>query len=297
MGVGGMLEFITGFGVPAGVFVLMLIAGTEVHAADFQRVAQHPRAVLLGAVGQLAVLPALGLLIGATVSLEPSVAAGLLMLSLCPGGAISNYYTYLARCSVPLSATITAVGTICSIASIPLWLGFLSGVPALNLELLEVPASRILAQLAAFMILPMAFGMIALRAFPDAIRQRGQTLRRVSFAIVLAVLLLAAWAVRGDIVALSGDIALAAVLFIAGAMLLGQTMSYGMKLDEGPVLVIESAARNVGIALIVGRSMLGDQSFATFAGFLTGYFVIEMLLLLAYAQFVRSRMARAATPV
>jgi hypothetical protein len=56
------------------------------------------------------------------------------------------------------------------------------------------------------------------------------------------------------------------------------------------VLVIESAVRNIGIATILGRLLFSPEDFGTFAGFLTGYFIIEVLIMLPYAQIVRSRL-------
>lgn len=287
-----MLEFMTAYGVPAGVFVLMLITGTEVATYDFRRTAKHPRAVLLGAVGQLVMLAPMTLVVAKMTALAPSIAAALLLLALCPGGAISNYYCYLARCSVSLSATITAIGTLCSLATIPLWLQTLSGFIALNHDMMQVPVWRVLVQLIAFMVVPMAAGMIVRRRFPAIVERNAETFRRVSFAIVLVILALTSWAVRGDIATVAGDIAIAAILFILGAMLLGKIMAYGMAPWEGPVLVIESAVRNIGVALIIGRNLLGDQAFGAFASFLTVYFTLEMVIMLGYSHFVRTRLGR-----
>ena len=58
-----------------------------------------------------------------------------------------------------------------------------------------------------------------------------------------------------------------------------------------PVLVIESSVRNIGVALIVGRSIFDDLSFAKFVAFLTGYFIVEVAVIIPYTQFVRARLA------
>src|SRR5882672_3293755 len=106
-----MLAFITDYAVPAGLFVLMLIVGTDLRVADFRRTFQYPIIVLAAVCGQLLLLPLLALLIVATTKLQASLATAIIVLALCPGGAISNYYCYLARSNVALSATITAVTT------------------------------------------------------------------------------------------------------------------------------------------------------------------------------------------
>jgi hypothetical protein len=72
-------------------------------------------------------------------------------------------------------------------------------------------------------------------------------------------------------------------------MLLGRLLSYGIPPKDAPVLVIESAVRNVGIAAIMGRILFNDNNFGTFSGFLTGYFIIEIAIMLVYAQAVRNR--------
>jgi len=68
-------------------------------------------------------------------------------------------------------------------------------------------------------------------------------------------------------------------------------MAYGLKAQERPVLVIESAVRNIGVALIVGRGIFDEQSFARFITFLAGYFIVEIVIMIPYTQFVRARLA------
>jgi predicted Na+-dependent transporter len=142
-----MLKHVVDFGVPIGIFVLMLIAGTEIAVGDFVRLVKHPRPVLIGAFGQMVVLPPLSFLVAVTSAASPFVSTAVLLIALCPGGPISNNYCYLARCDVSLSATITAVGTLLCLAGIPLWLKFMSDSSAFDPGLLYLSASRILVQL------------------------------------------------------------------------------------------------------------------------------------------------------
>ncbi|HYC18984.1 MAG TPA: bile acid:sodium symporter [Pseudolabrys sp.] len=287
----GMLKYVVDLGVPAGIFVLMLIAGTEMAVGDFARLLKHPRPVLIGAFGQLVVLPPLSFLVAVTSGLNLTVSTAVLLIALCPGGPISNNYCYLARCNVSLSATITAIGTLLCLASIPLWLNVMSGSSAFDSALLYLSASKIIAQLMALMILPIALGMTLAWAGPQLLENRKIGLRLASFAIIFALLLATLWAVRDQALTLARDILLAAAFFILGAMLLGQMMGYGMKPKERPVLVIESAVRNIGVAFIVGRGIFDEQSFAKFVAFLTGYFIVEVVVMIPYTQLVRARLA------
>lgn len=285
-----MRELVIDYGVPVSIFALMMIVGTELRLDDLKRAALQPRAVLFGVAGQLVVLPPLVLLIAPTAGLGPFMATSLLLLSLCPGGAISNTYSYLARCNVSLAATITAIGTLCSIVSIPIWLAIVPRWIPLSPSLDSVPASTIMAQLGFFLVLPLCVGWSFHLLWPDRARRSANGLRGAALAIVLLILTITAWSVRADIYAFIGAIALSATLFILGAMLLGSLLAYGLSSRDAPVLVIEGAVRNVGIATILGRLLFNPDDFGTFAGFLTGYFIIEVLIMLPYAQIVRSRL-------
>lgn len=284
-----MRAFVIDIGVPFSLFVLMTIVGTELLLDDLKRAATHPRALMLAVAGQLIVLPPLVLAIAALAGLGPFLTTALLLLSLCPGGAISNTYSYLARCNVSLAAAITTVGTLCSLVSIPLWLGIAVRWTATGQGLVTVPATTILGQLLLLMVLPLCLGFALRRLWPERVRRSAMKLRWASLVIVLVILLAAAWSVREGLYLLGGKIVVSATLFIAGAMLLGRVVAHGLPPKDRPVLVIESAVRNVGVATIVGRILFNDQDFGNFAGFLTGYFIIEVLIMLPYAQFVRSR--------
>lgn len=282
-----MRELVIDYGIPLGLFALMAIVGTEIKLNDLKRALAHPRAAALGVTGQLLALPPLVLLIAGFSGLTPVLTTSLLLLSLCPGGAISNTYSYLARCNVSLAAAITTAGTLCSLISIPVWLAMIARWTPLGQEIVSVPTLHILLQLLLLMVLPLALGAAARRRWPDRVSRMGNRLRWASLAIVLAILLAATWSVRYDLYALAGRIALAATLFIFGAMILGRLLAVGLPPKDAPVLVIESAVRNIGIAAIIGRLVFDEADFGTFSGFLTGYFIIEIAIMVGYAQMLR----------
>lgn len=98
-----MLQIVVNVGVPVGLFVLMLVAGTEVRPANLRTALEQPRLLLLGSLGQLVLLPLAALLIGHAVSPSGIIAACLVLLAVSPGGGISNYYCYFGRLNVASS--------------------------------------------------------------------------------------------------------------------------------------------------------------------------------------------------
>jgi hypothetical protein len=109
-----MLQFLIDYAVPVTIFVSMLIPGAEIRAADLPNVVTATRTLVLGSADQLLVLPFVALLTQILAQPSQLVTTSLLLLALCQGGGISKYYSYVARCNVPVSATIPALSTILS---------------------------------------------------------------------------------------------------------------------------------------------------------------------------------------
>jgi BASS family bile acid:Na+ symporter len=283
-----MLQFLVDYAIPANLLILMFIAGTEITVADFRALRRDPSPVFVGALGQLALLPFIALAIVNAIEVNPTIALGVLILSLCPGGGISNTYSYLARCNVLLSAMISSIGTVVSLATIPLWLRVLPSMPGVH-ELHSVPASTMIGQLFAYMVLPLGLGVLTRYRTATFIERLAPSFRRVSTLLIVIILAAAITTVGPRLADYATEIATAAVLFILSAMLLGSILGPRMNHRDAPVLVIESGVRNVGVALIIGRALLTDQDFALFASFLTGYFVVEILIMLTYAKVLASR--------
>ncbi|MFM7085146.1 MAG: hypothetical protein ACKOW3_09135 [Hyphomicrobium sp.] len=69
-------------------------------------------------------------------------------------------------------------------------------------------------------------------------------------------------------------------------MFLAYVLTTRIPTDLQPVLIIESAVRNVGIALIIGETLFPSEIVAVLTSFLIGYFVIEIAVMLTYARSV-----------
>ncbi len=290
-----MLAVLIDVGVPFCVILLMFISGTDIQARSLAALRQSPRALITGSFGQLLITPAVGLaVIHASAPAKP-IAACVMLLSICPGGGISNYYTYIARANVALSALITALSTILSLFTIPAWLALFShaGLAFLGIaqvpatQVLEVPATQVLAQLLLFMVLPITAGAILQRRNPEFLERHNQQLRKLSIAVISIVLLLSGISTATQIGAVAQDIAVTSTMFIILAMGAAQTTAIGIPAYERHAVVIEGGVRNIAVALLLGKSLLDTSGLAILAAFLTGYFLIELVIMLGYASIVQ----------
>src|SRR6516165_1848706 len=103
----------------------MVVVGMVLTTADFRRVARQPQTVVTAAAGQFVLLPAIGWLLVRSLRLQPAIAQGVLLVAACPGGAMANVYTYLARGNVALSVTLMAVSCLAAALATPLVLAVL----------------------------------------------------------------------------------------------------------------------------------------------------------------------------
>ncbi len=112
-----------------GLFTLNLIlafimfgVALEIKVDHFRKVLLNPKATIIGFVSQFFFLPAVTFIVILLLSnlITPTIALGMILVSSCPGGNISNFISSLAKGNVALSVSLTAIATISAIILTPL---------------------------------------------------------------------------------------------------------------------------------------------------------------------------------
>lgn len=279
-----MLAILIDVAVPASLFVLMLVAGTEIRPTDLRSTLKQPQPLLLGTLGQLVMLPLTGLLIVQAAPPSPILASSFLLLAMSPGGGISNYYCYLGRLNVFLSAAITFVGTLLSLLTIPFFLWAIPTLGGQNNTFAAFPVDRIVMQLIILMVLPMIIGVAVKQRLPMAVKAYGTHLRGVSNLAIGVILVLVVWSARSNILAHYDEILLIAMLFLLAALMIGWLLGRGLNPETQSVLIIESGTRDVAVALLLGGSVLTAEDLPILAGFLAVYFIFEVIFMMVFAR-------------
>ena len=94
------------------LIALMFLLGTELSVKSFADVARNPKAVLVGMIGQIVLLPLLAFGVACLFDLDLVYYMGLVLIACCPGGSSSNVFSMLARGDVALSVTMTATSSV-----------------------------------------------------------------------------------------------------------------------------------------------------------------------------------------
>jgi bile acid:Na+ symporter, BASS family len=248
------------------LFAMMLALGMELQGADFRRLLDRPRALLLGASAQLMLLPVVALVLVHLLALPPAVALGLMLLAACPGGATSNMLSRYAGGDVALSISLTAFSSLVAPVWIPLMLTVgLHAVPGVAADVdLSVPG--MIGGLVVTTVVPVLLGMGWLRAKPA----RAERLRRPLLAVSTVVLIALIVGLGINTVRIHGDPAgmfsrsLGAVLafLAAGVAVAGVAAKLaGVSAAQQRTLLLEVAIQNINLALVVAVTILDEPRY------------------------------------
>ncbi|KAG1654022.1 putative sodium-dependent transporter YocS [Nymphon striatum] len=228
-------------GLPVSLALIMLSMGMMLKTADFTRVLEQPRALMVGLTAQLILVPMIAVALLFIFNLPPLLAVGLLVLSFSPGGTTSNLFSYLARGDVALSVALTAIASLITPFTIPLLTEL-----ALQMQLGEnkeiiVPIGLTMKRLFIVTLLPVLIGM-SLRIFKPAVADTIQPyIHKISVVLFLAVIssiIIQQWDKMPDFLNQVGTIT---SLMIVIAMLLGYYIAKlsGLRNREVKTLSIE----------------------------------------------------------
>ena len=184
---GGVLKLIVDTGVPVLVFFTMVVVGIGLTVADFRRIVRLPGTVLWATLGQAVLLPLFGWMIVCGLELRPALALGVLLIAVCPSGAIANVYTQLARGDVALSVTLTAVSGLISGLTAPVALTVFQARDTATFNF-EVAPGVLAGHLLVLLVLPVLCGMGVRSYWPSVNERYGKTLLRFNVAALVTLL-------------------------------------------------------------------------------------------------------------
>lgn len=282
-------------GLPVALAAIMVGIGLSLTLADFRAQARTPRATIIGTLGQVLLVPAIGIAVALLMDLPPIMAMGLVLVAACPGGSTSNLVTYLARGNVALSIILTVVASLVVIVTLPGWLDVAGRLlpDAADLEV-TVPLGQTFGLLVGVILVPVAIGMV-IRAKAPAL---AATLERGMSALGALVLILAIAAVAvdlgGEIVDMVVATGPAVLVFNLAVILVGGALAWIARIDRASqlALAVEYGIKNSTLGLVIALTVVGDEEFAVPAAV---YSIVMYLTAVAVIAIGRRIMAADAT--
>lgn len=236
--------------------LIMFGIALDVAPSDFKVVAKHPKPFVVAILAQLLILPAVTF--GLTFVLAPlitaSMALGMIVVACCPPGNISQVLTHRSGGNVALSVSMTAVGNLIYIFTMPLSIAFWGSLHPTARELLHaVSLDPIKMLLEIFLIigLPFIVGLL-LRAKFAVFARKVQPF--VKWFSLIALLGFIVGALAGNwqyFIMFLGIIVIVVLVHDAVALAIGYGTAYvgGLGTRERKAMTFEVGIRNAGLGL------------------------------------------------
>ena len=287
-------SLLTNVALPLALGIIMLGLGLGLTIDDFRRVARYPRAVLVGLVLQIGVLPWAAFALALLFRLPAELAVGLMLLAAAPGGATANIYSHLARGDVALNITLTAVNSVLCLVTLPIILN-LSLEYFLGAGQYVPPPVQKIIEVAVIILLPVAIGMLVRARAPNFAERMEKPIRLLS---VLVLVLLIAAAVAGEwrtLWAFFAAVGVACLLFNLVSMGSGYALPLALRLPgrQATAIAMEIGIHNGTLAIYIALNVLGNSTMSIPAAI----YSLLMFVTAAVFAFWLNRRHKSAEPV
>jgi BASS family bile acid:Na+ symporter len=261
------------------VQLIMFGMGTKLSLGDFAREFRKPVKIVIGTALIYIIMPLVGLLIINVYGFEPEVAAGIILIGVCPAGAASNVMTYLANGNIALALSITILATVISPFSTPFLMKLYAG------QLIAVDTVGMMISILNMILVPVAAGLICNKILYGKVAwlQRGMNLILVAVAAFAAGVAVALMPLPGGLSSIRSGLVL--VLWTVGAV---AATAHVMRAIQGPenwmemvlpklslasimLYIVIVAAQNQKILLVVGPALFVAVIAHNSIGFVLGY--------------------------
>ena len=249
-------------GLPIALAIIMLGLGLTLTTADFRRVAQTPRAVVVVLALQLVVLPLVAFGLVEAFDLDPLLAVGVMLLAASPGGTTANLFSHLFRGDVALNVTLTAINSVLAAISIPVITNFaidhFGAEGELGLQFAKV------VQVIAIVVVPVAIGMLVRRRAPALAVRADRPVRIFSIAVLVVVAVGALLGERDNLAGYLQQVGVVTGLFCLASLTIGYGAARLMRLDERQSIAssMEIGIHNTTVALTIALSVLDSTEVA-----------------------------------
>lgn len=248
--------------LPLSLAFIMFGMGLSLTLGDFRRIIIYPKAVSIGLVNQLVIIPLVAFGLINLFGVQAELAVGMMILAVCPGGATSNLITHLAKGDSALSITLTAFSSLITVLTIPFLVNFSiqyfmpGGGQDFQLNVFGTVISVILIT-----AIPVLIGMIILRRVPILAHKIEPTFRKLSAVFFVIILLAAILKEKENLlnylsqvgpVALSLNVAMLAIGFFSARLL-------GLGIKQSRTVSIESGIQNGTLGITIAATLIGNS--------------------------------------
>lgn len=250
------------YGLPVALAIIMVGIGLSLTKQDFAVQARAPWPTIVGLVGQLVLVPVVGIGVTMIFDLSPLLALGVVLVAASPGGATSNLITYLARGSVALSIILTAVASVAVILTLPLWFDLGARViPGVGEHDVTVPLGQTFGLLLGVILIPVLIGMVLRDRKPDLADRLERFVGVVGLAVLVLLIVGIALGERDRIVDLAVAVGPPVIVLNLALIVLGGLLAWVCRLSRAAQIAVsvELSIKNTTLTMLIAFTVIGNE--------------------------------------
>jgi bile acid:Na+ symporter, BASS family len=262
---------------PLAIAFIMFGMGLSLTLDDFKRVWIYPKVIFTGIFLQIICLPILGFCFVSILNLEPIMATSIMVLSACPGGAITNLVSFISKGDTALSVSLTAVNSLITVITIPILVTFsieffMGEKMAAQVDSLELSLGIILVT-----IPPILLGMFTRKMAPKFAQDSESSVKKGTILFLVVLASFAVYSEKQLFMEHYGSFTLMAAGLCILSFFMGGLVStlLGFPRRHILTLAIEVGLHNSAMGIMIAISFLGINALGIFSAF---YLIIEYVL-------------------
>lgn len=248
---------------PATLRTLNIILGLilfgialDLKKEDFQVLLQRKRSALVGLLAHFGLLPLLTFLLAYWLAPPPAIALGMILVGACPGGNMTNMFTYLSKGNVALSVGLTSVSHLLAVLIAPINFAFYgSMLPGTGeiLRSISIDLGETVVTLSTIILLPLVCGILVATYRPRTAEKLRPHMKRVAL-LAFAVFLFFAIKSNAEMFRQTfSTVFPIVVLHNALALLAGYLLarSFRLSIRDSRTISFETGVQNAGLGLVL----------------------------------------------
>ena len=277
--------------LPLSLAMIMFTLGLGLTLADFARVVQRSRVFIVGALCQVILIPLIAYSVILVFGITGEIAAGIMLLSFCPGGVTTNAVAKFANGDVALSVSLTAVISLISIVTVPFLVAWSVG-HFMGAEVPEISVTSLAIAMVLITTLPVSIGMLIRGLVPtvaDQIERKLSIVTAVLFIVIILAAIAANWELfTTNFALLGGALITLNVIAMVSGLLIATVLGFAWK--ERKTISIEVGIQNGTLGITIAPLIIvGASGLPTLALPSAVYSVVMYLTALPFIIWMRSR--------
>ena len=246
--------------------LIMFGIGLSLNFNDFKTILKSPKPIIAGLSFQMLFLPLLAFAIAVLTPLKTEWKVGLFILSICPGGTMSNFISYIVNADVALSLTLTSINSFLIIFTVPLLTSFSLHYFINDFSEHSFSMLFVLFQILFLIVLPSFLGVIInyfQNKIASSIQKPIKIINSILLAIVFGVKFFASKSNGGSDISISDLITIVpyVAFFHLAALLVSYFGAKKLKISnlQSTTNGVESGLQNTTLALLIPGTFIANN--------------------------------------